>query len=74
MAYSSDTTENVTTNNDPIAIGNSASNFISFHGATPCIQASHIADIGNSADSTAIATAVNAIIVALKNKGWTALS
>lgn len=37
-------------------------------------QASHIADIANDANGTAIATAVNAIIAALEGVGITAAS
>jgi hypothetical protein len=45
---------------------------VGFHGATPVAQAATIAAIGNSATGTEIATAVNAIITALKNKGLVA--
>lgn len=37
-------------------------------------QASHIADIANDANGTAIATAVNAILAALEGVGITAAS
>jgi hypothetical protein len=53
-------------------IGGSPSNLVGFHGATPVVQAGAITAISNSATGTEIATAVNAIITALKNKGLTA--
>jgi hypothetical protein len=45
---------------------------IGFYGETPVVQANAITTIANNADGTAIATAVNAVIVALKNIGVTA--
>jgi hypothetical protein len=53
-------------------IGGSASNKVGFHGATPVVQAAAITAITNTATGTEIATAVNALITALKNKGLTA--
>lgn len=55
-----------------VLLGGSATNLVGFHGATPVAQASAITALGNSATGTEIATAVNAIITALKNKGLTA--
>lgn len=45
---------------------------IGFYGETPVVQANAITTIANNADGTAIATAVNAVIVALANVGITA--
>lgn len=45
---------------------------VGFYGETPVVQAQAISTIANNADGTAIATAVNAVIVALKNVGLTA--
>jgi hypothetical protein len=42
---------------------------LAFHGSTPVIQAAAITNLGNSATGTEIATAVNAILVAMRNKG-----
>ena len=53
-------------------IAGSASNKVGFHGATPVVQAAAITAITNTATGTEIATAVNALITALKNKGLTA--
>jgi hypothetical protein len=55
-----------------VLLGGSATNLVGFHGATPVAQAGAITALGNSATGTEIATAVNAIITALKNKGLTA--
>jgi homospermidine synthase len=55
-----------------VLLGGSATNLVGFHGATPVAQASAITAITNTATGTEIATAVNAIITALKNKGLTA--
>lgn len=57
---------------DGILLGGSASKLVGFHGATPVAQASAITAITNSASGTEIATAVNALITVLKNKGFTA--
>ncbi|NBW19977.1 MAG: hypothetical protein EBR82_69600 [Caulobacteraceae bacterium] len=57
---------------DGILLGGSASKLVGFHGATPVAQASAITTISNSATGTEIATAVNALITVLKNKGFTA--
>ena len=45
---------------------------IGFYGETPVVQAAAISTIADNADGTAIATAVNDIITALKNIGLTA--
>jgi hypothetical protein len=45
---------------------------IGFYGETPVVQASAITTVSDSATGTALATAVNAIITALKNVGLTA--
>lgn len=54
---------------DGIQLAGAASDKLGFHGATPVVQAATIADLGNSATGTEIATAVNAIIAALEAKG-----
>jgi hypothetical protein len=45
---------------------------VGFYGETPVVQASAITTISDSATGTAIATAVNSVITALKNIGITA--
>jgi hypothetical protein len=55
-------------------IGTATGQKIAFHNATPVAQQSHIADIANDANGTAIATAVNAILSVLEGKGFTASS
>jgi hypothetical protein len=55
-----------------VLLGGSPTKLVGFHGATPVAQAAAITTISNSATGTEIATAVNAIITALKNKGLTA--
>lgn len=45
---------------------------VGFYGKTPVVQASAITTISDSATGTQIATAVNAVITALKNIGITA--
>jgi hypothetical protein len=57
---------------DGVAIAGSATKLLGFHGATPIAQAAAITAISNTATGTEIATAVNALITALKNKGLTA--
>ena len=69
-------------------IGTETSQKIALHNATPVIRAAHIADVsigsiagGDTVSSSAIstelseiATAVNAILVVLENKGFNAIS
>lgn len=57
---------------DGVQIGGAATNKVGFYGATPVVRAAAVTTIGNSATGTEIATAVNAIITALKNVGLTA--
>jgi hypothetical protein len=45
---------------------------VGFYGETPVVQAAAISTITDTATGTAIATAVNSIITALKNIGVTA--
>ena len=45
---------------------------VGFYGETPVVQAAAISTIADNADGTAIATAVNSIVTALKNIGITA--
>ena len=56
---------------DGIALG-IAGGKVGFYGETPVVQASAITTISDSATGTDIATAVNAVITALKNIGITA--
>jgi hypothetical protein len=56
---------------DGIALG-VAGGEIGFYGETPVVQASAITTVSDTATGTALATAVNAIITALKNIGITA--
>ena len=55
-----------------VLLGGAPANLVGFHGATPVAQANAITALSNTATGTEIATAVNAIITALKNKGLTA--
>jgi len=57
---------------DGVQIVGSATNKLGFYGATPVVQAAAITTIADDATGTAIATAVNKIITALKNVGLTA--
>ena len=59
---------------DGILLGGSAAKKVGFHGAAPVAQAAAITALSNSASGTEIATAVNAIITALANKGLIASS
>jgi hypothetical protein len=54
---------------DGIQIAGAASDKLAFHGAAPVDQAGAITNLANDANGTAIATAVNAILVALREKG-----
>jgi hypothetical protein len=54
---------------DGIQIAGAATDKLAFHGKTPVVQAAAITNISNSATGTEIATAVNSILVALRNKG-----
>jgi hypothetical protein len=54
---------------DGVQIAGAAADKLAFHGSTPVVQAAAITNLGNSASGTEIATAVNAILVALRNKG-----
>lgn len=56
---------------DGVALGISGGK-IGFYGETPVVQASAITTVSDTATGTALATAVNAIITALKNIGVTA--
>lgn len=56
---------------DGVALG-AAGGEIGFYGETPVVQASAITTVSDTATGTALATAVNAIITALKNIGITA--
>ena len=57
---------------DGVQIVGSATNKLGFYGATPVVRAGAVTTIADDASGTAIATAVNAIITALKNVGLTA--
>lgn len=54
---------------DGIQLAGAAADKLAFHGATPVDQAAAIANIANDASGTVIATAVNSILVALREKG-----
>ena len=54
---------------DGVQIAGAATDKLAFHGATPVDQAVAITDLANDASGTAIATAVNAVLVALREKG-----
>jgi hypothetical protein len=54
---------------DGIQLAGAATDKLAFHGATPVDQAGAITNLSNSASDTEIATAVNAILVALREKG-----
>lgn len=54
---------------DGVQIAGAAADKLAFHGSTPVIQAAAITNLGNTATGTEIATAVNAVLVALRNKG-----
>jgi hypothetical protein len=56
---------------DGVALG-VAGGEIGFYGETPVVQAAAITTIADAATGTQIATAVNAIITALKDIGITA--
>jgi hypothetical protein len=56
---------------DGIALG-LAGGEMGFYGKTPIVQPSAITTIADNATGTAIATAVNSVITALKNLGLTA--
>jgi hypothetical protein len=54
---------------DGIIIGGSATKLVGFHGVAATAQAAAITDIADDASGAAIATAVNALIAALADKG-----
>jgi hypothetical protein len=54
---------------DGIQLAGAATDKLAFHGATPVDQAGAIANIANDASGTVIATAVNSILAALREKG-----
>ena len=58
-------------------IGTATGQKIALHGATPVIQAAHIANPSGAGDAgvdTPARTAINSILVVLENKGLTATS
>jgi hypothetical protein len=57
-----------------VLLGGAPTNLVGFHGVTPVAQAAAITALGNAATGTEIATAVNAIITLLENKGLVALN
>lgn len=61
-------------NSDGTTLGQSATDKVALHGATPTVQSATIADITDAASGAQIATAVNAIIAALEAKGIIASS
>lgn len=70
-------TSNVTTTETQISdgnpagtvIGQSASDLVAFHGATPVDQAAAITSLSASAATSTIANTVNELIVAMREKG-----
>lgn len=68
-------------NPDGTSLGYSATELVSFHGATPCDQAATVAAVATTAatstephgwgstQANAIVSAVNSILTALKEKG-----
>ena len=54
---------------DGVQIAGAAADKLAFHGSTPVIQAAAITNITTTATGTEISVAVNAILVALRNKG-----
>lgn len=54
---------------DGIQLAGAATEKLAFHGSTPVDQAAAITDLSNAATGTEIATAVNAVLVALRDKG-----
>jgi hypothetical protein len=54
---------------DGVQLAGAATDKLGFHGATPTVQQDAITALANNASGTAIATAVNAIIIALEVKG-----
>jgi hypothetical protein len=54
---------------DGIQLGGSASDLVGFHGATPTVQQAAITAVASDAATSAIATAINAIITVLEVKG-----
>ena len=72
---------------DGTLLGQASTDLIAFHGGTPCDQAAVITQVGTSVpvavcgaygltttQLTAIITGLNAVIVALREKGLTAAS
>lgn len=54
---------------DGTRLGQDSSDLIGFHGASPSDQAAAVSSLAASAANSTIATAVNAVIVALREKG-----
>jgi hypothetical protein len=58
-------------NAEGVQIGQAATDKIGHYGATPVVQAAHIAD---ATDATTALTRINAVLVVLENLGFTATS
>lgn len=58
-------------NDEGVQIGAAATDKVGFYGATPVVQAAHIAD---ATDATTALTRINAILVVLENLRLTAVS
>jgi len=58
-------------NDEGTVIGQSATDKVGFYGATPVVQAAHIAD---ATDTATALTRINAILVVLENLRLTATS
>lgn len=59
---------------DGATFGQSASDLISFHNATPCDQAAFIATVTASTTLTSVVTALNSVLALLSEKGLMAAS
>lgn len=59
---------------DGARLGQSASDLVAFHGATPCDQAAFIATVTASTTLTSVVTALNSVLAMLSEKGLMAAS
>jgi len=59
---------------DGARLGQTASDLVAFHGATPTDQCAYIATVTASTTLTSVVTALNSVIAALVEKGLVASS
>lgn len=59
---------------DGTRLGQSASDLVAFHGATPSDQAAFIATVTASTTLTSVVTALNSVLALLSEKGLMAAS